>query len=867
MPPALDRLLARPSALRLLRVLANAPILPAACSTTTICCHKASPRRNYAIQNSRPKQKWMRWRESADLSSRERPSRRHQREVEETSNALLDSLEGGSEADAIARWAQSLALRERHHGARGVRAIWDLRRHSRFYLPAHRSDDAEYLWATFVRHADLVPQVIDHAAELLKETGDTYAGLYMLVMRYWLPRDVNKALEYHDLMLAKLSLKKLPLKRLAKYGWRVFKPAAYEALFEIYRLSNERNLYDDVVPPLIKKGHISLARRWHNLCLYRDDMPSESVANDPVVHILLAESSNASNPDATGDKPIREHRKYDQELLRRLMGPDIAPVRFEDSFCARMFATRTFPPESVIKGLALVGVNEIGPQAVLAMALGTKPLEDLPMMFEELRAAGIALHGCVFSLAVEKFAREHKWTLLRSILNSDQHPDVFGDADVQWKLLDYYMDQNDDIQIQRTLAILTLFHKESAQESWNLLLQAHIRRTGPQHVTEVLQDMRSQGVMVTIESVNAIKGLLRPRQQGHKPTTMRDGYDDLRFVTRIFTIILEFGMGPVSPVIWREVIRRFGMTVRFRELRRLLLWLLCWYAPRGSRNPQFSALPISPFREPAFAKLRTAYHEGSHYFRFSDKITQHETKLHPIRLLFPPSVQQGLIAWGFRAGLLPNATYEQSLFGPTLQKKHYRQRLLQRKIMQRQRWSIGLRTLVLLRDLGVYIHRHTVIKALQMQFVVLFGHGRSNIRQNRTMERANTIPYATYVREVNEIWGSKLFTEPQRFNHSMFEKHLWHPRMRRQINRKKFISIHDILQPGWQNWDRGSEGRDGRSPNEDAPLIVLKHAFAAQEQSSQPGVEWMHEASLDTTGAEWSSDGLMAEKKGVVASK
>ncbi|RYE48815.1 MAG: hypothetical protein EOP21_05380, partial [Hyphomicrobiales bacterium] len=89
--------------------------------------------------------------------------------------------------------------------------------------------------------------------------------------------------------LSKLDYKKLPLKVLAMYGWRVFKPPAYEALLEIYRHSDERNLYDHVVPPLIKKGHLMLARRWHNLCISRDDVPSDSAASNPIVQILLAE--------------------------------------------------------------------------------------------------------------------------------------------------------------------------------------------------------------------------------------------------------------------------------------------------------------------------------------------------------------------------------------------------------------------------------------------------------------------------------------------------------------------------------------------------------------------------------------------------
>ncbi|KAF2028229.1 hypothetical protein EK21DRAFT_70098 [Setomelanomma holmii] len=868
MPPALERLLARPPALRLLRVIVNCSDLPAACSTTTPCNHDAT-RRSYATSpQDRPRQKWKRWREGTNQIGRD-AQLPQLLEVEVASNALLDDLEAVAGADSsAAKWAQSLALRERHHGLRGIKAIWELRLCSCYALPTRSSADADYLWGTFVTHRELVPQVIQYAAEALEQTGHLYPGLYAVTMKYWLPRDPTMALAYHDTMVEKLKLKQLPLKMLAKYGRSTFKPAAYEALLDIYRFSDECNLYDHVVPALIKKGAISLARRWHDLCVSHDDMPSESVANVPVVQILLAASTTDSTNRLVHQKPTRESRKYDQDLLRRLKGRDTAPVRFEDSFCARMFATRTFPPESVIKGLALVGVNEIGPQAVLAMASRTEPLEDLPRIFEELRAAGIALQGCVFSLAVEKFAKEQNWTLVGSMLDSDQHPDVFGDSEVQRKLLKFYMEQDDRTQIQRTLAILTLFHKDSIEESWNLLLQAHIRSTGPQHVAEVLQDMRSRGIMVTIESVAAIKGLLRRRQRGKKPVTKGADFDDLRFVTRIFMVILQFGMGPVSPLTWREIIRRFGMTGRFRELRRLLLWLLCWYTPRNSAC--FTKLPSSPFREPALAKLREAYPERNHYFHFPATVTQHEIKLHPLRQLFPPSFQQALVVWGFRAGLLPNARWEQSLVGPPLEKKHYRQRLLQRKILQQSKWSAGLRTLVLLRDLGLYVHRHTVVKTLQMQFTILFGRGRSGVIENRVMEKSNVLPYATYVREVNDIWGSQLFREPERFLQGMIHDHIWHPRLRRRIDRGASLSLNEILGPDWkhrQQENSKENGKTGATTAGDRALGELERAFAAEKLSVDPGFEWMYEASLDTTGAQVPGGDARANSEKVVVGK
>ena len=468
-------------------------------------------------------------------------------------------------------------------------------------------------------------------------------------------------MDFHHKLLMNLGIRELPLRELARMGPSMLKLPAYEAFMEIYRISNERDLFDDVVPPLIEKGFVSMARRWYTLCILRHDMPSKHVASHPVIQIFSAEASTLSESK-------HQINKYNTRLMKRLLGRDAAPVRFDDSFCARMFATRALHPSSIIQGLVMVGVNEIGPQAVRAMASRTLPLDELPMRFEELQAAGIALQSSIFSLALEKFAMEHKWHLVRSMLESDQHPDVFGDADIQRKLLEYYLDQKDFGQAQRALAILTLFHNDPSTESWNLLLQIQIQRSGPKHITELLQDMHTRGIMLLPESINSLKSLLRSRQIGRRPgLSIRGKFDDLRFVTRTFMAVLENGMGAISPSAWREITCRFGMLGRFRELRRLIFWLLCWYAPRGSR--QFTQLPESPFLKPATAKLHAAWPTQNQYFHFPTSVTQAENPLHPIRLIFKPSFLQALISWGFRAGLLPNANLEQSLFGSTLEKK------------------------------------------------------------------------------------------------------------------------------------------------------------------------------------------------------
>ncbi|KAF2867438.1 hypothetical protein BDV95DRAFT_582160 [Massariosphaeria phaeospora] len=862
MPPALDRLLARPSSLRLLRALVDAPALPAPCCLAAHCCRSKAPRRTYSADSRLP---------ALHSQSRtpERPRSptqpaRIKKHVSGPPRAADDSRRDNTlkrvgighiadlHDDAV--WAQLVQYLERVQGPVGVRNIW-FARHG-YNLPTNDTPEAETLWGTFLKHPELVLKVIDHAAHLRAESGQVYPRLYELCMEHWLPRHTDRAVEYHHRLVVKLQLRRLPLKHLSRMARSRFTAKSFETFMEIYRTSNERDIYDFIVPALCDQGKFALARRWHNLCVFRNDMPSPSVASQPIVQLFFTESSTMSNPEiwASGERILRQNvmtesnspiskPRYNEELTRRLLGRDTAPVRFEDSFCARMFATKAIPADSIIKGLAMVGVNEIGPQALLAMAVKANSIGDLPQRFEELKAAGITLQGCVFSLALEKFTMEGNWRLVRCMLESDQHPDVFDDPKVQEKLLDYYLEQGRTDESHRTLAVLTLFHNDSAAESWNLLLQAHIRHLDPSGLVQVLQDMRRQSIMVNMEAMVMIKTILRPRHRGRKPTESGGKFDDVRFVARVYTLILEGGIGMVPPIAWREILRRYGMLGRYRELRRLIFWLLCWYAPRSHNT--FTNLPKSTFVDAATQKLRAAYPERSHYFHWPAAVTQ-ENPGHPLRRLFRNSFQQGLIIWGFKAGLLPNAALEQSMVSSSAATNRKRRSLLKKGILKRLNWHVGLQTLVELRDLGIHVHRHTVIKTLQMQLVVLFGRGRSRKKENRVMEDVNPIPYGEYVREVNRIWGTPLFAEPQLWGKSRLHGWMWHPRLERRVRRRTSVRIGEVVGPAWRRVSAADDGhqyeRVGDEPDHQETSAGQEWGVDGEGQDSMSSMEELERA-------------------------
>ncbi|ORY12941.1 hypothetical protein BCR34DRAFT_562861 [Clohesyomyces aquaticus] len=795
MPTALDRLLASPPALRALRALVNARELPPRwipsinCYRSKRLCRPYSSEAETETETPRlriRKQRWVSLKKGAQLDL----------EIDRESNVngpdpdIRREIDVADEGAKVAIWRRLLQYRERVYGLDGIRDIWLGMARRGFDLPTTDDEAAEHFWTAFLRNPDIVGPVLDHAAHLRRTSGQVYPQLYQKCMAYWLPRNPEKALHYHHLLVVKLRLRRLPLRQMARLATTRFVEKSLGAFAAIYRTSNERNMYDDMVLPLANQDRISIARHWHMLCFQRGDLPSPAVRSHPIVQLFFAESlPNHATQDIKTivrkgvpimEDPIVQPQKaprpghlfrselprYNEQLRRKLLGRDVEPVKFEDPFCARLFATKAFEPAAIIRGLSMVRVNEIGPLALRVMGLRTEPLGELPERFRDLREAGIAVKPSVFSLALEKFATERKFGLVRSILDSDQHPDVFEDTALQRTLLDHYLEQYDWPQAHRTLAILTLFYNDPCAESWNLLLQARIKQRNPAQIMRVLEDMRAQEIFLSRESILALRSILRRRQRGRRPvgvSSVAANFDELRFVARIYMMVMEAGIGYITPLDWREMLRRYGMLLRVREQRRLLFWLFSWYAPRD--KGKLTNYPKSSFADIALFKLRQRSRDPSLYFNTPETVDQNQDS-HPLRQLLSPQFQRALIIWGFKAGILPNAPYEQSLFTSVASKPHFRKRLLKKGVMKRLDWSIGLQTLVELRDAGLNVNPTLVVNVLQQQFNLLFSRGRfmkergiyvrTKNLENRLMKRLNRKSYIEYVHQVNNIWGKPL---------------------------------------------------------------------------------------------------------------
>jgi hypothetical protein len=697
--------------------------------------------------------------------SRLLPDADHWKELEIESNVTLSSKPRDAQLKVddptyrldFTYWVQLLQFQARNYGRKGIQKIWNGMMERKIDLPT-TGTVADILWGTFVKDIDLVQDVLENASDLKTRTGRAYDGLYATCIGHWLPRHPTTAYKSHLFLVEHLNPTTRSLREIARSV--KFTQTSLNTFKTIYLESNERDVYGTLIPMLYPVNK-PRAQEWHSFFLEHNDLPSVSLAASPMVtelstyHTIPSQNTRKPRSDSQHlvmrpDVVPRDKPEFNREIMSRMLGEShhVKPKKeFEDAFCARLFATRAFSPTSVIKGLGMFGIELIGPLALREMGLRTEPFDEMPRRFKELKDAGISIGKSVFSKAIEKFTADNRLDMVRELLESDQHPDVLEDTKVQEELLTFFISKEDWRQVHRTLAILTVFHTNPEVESWNLLLRAHSKSSSGFQVNQVLEDMHSNGVEVTHESLNSLhRNILRHRSPSKRPIfRYGDHFDDIRFLAKIWLRIMENG-GNIPPWRWHEILRRFGMTGRLRELRRLLMWLAAWYHPWKAASTQ------SAFRFPATLSKSTNLEntkprplsETAH----SNHIPPSHPK-HPLAQLVPPNLQIALIEWGFKAGLAPNAKLERSLYLRSGRNFHTHK--------TRVSWTTGLQTLATLRDSGIRVKDSTVRKAIKTRLTVLYGPGVSNRKENRVAKRTNPYTFMEIIKVAEEVWGRRLF--------------------------------------------------------------------------------------------------------------
>ncbi|CZR69949.1 uncharacterized protein PAC_19850 [Phialocephala subalpina] len=615
-------------------------------------------------------------------------------------------------------WGVMLEYRKRVYGDHGVLTFLNALTQRGVLIPTNGAL-ADRFWVTFLdlgfRNHGVLRRVCQYANHILVTQKRRWSKLYAYVVRFFLANgDPTAASTWHMRLFKDHPPNSLTFAEMCRHV--IIYHGDSKVLKTIYRKNTHRNVYAKVIPLLCQRENFKAALDWHYFLLRNGDVPKSSKVVEPLIHFLAVYKPNAAvevtqSLVAAGvsfapnlSKELNDNTKISREIMNVMHGEtlNITAKQYNDGLGARWFATRWVSLDIAINAIHALGVQEIGPLSLQAIALRDPDPKSVTARINQLKTLGISISPLIYSRAIEHFASKGLSRYLEGLLHCDQHPDAYQDARLQEELLASFARNGDWDQYHRTLQIRSLAAWSPSSERWNLRLRAEMTLGHQKEVERILEHMRDEQIFVKSKSIaHLLATRLRRRRHGRGPMnvpgeTNRGRQNDLNTVIRMLIGIMESG-NYVPVIYWREIIRRLGMLGRVDDVRSVSLFLTTWYAPQQ----KFPLSRPSPYHIP------------------SQVPTSHP--LHPLRIIFGIPFQRAVVEWGFISSLRPKPNHSLDprrevipVFDPFLPKV-----------------TAGITLLKLLSQRGVHIDGPTVRKALFNRLITYYGPGRSDRKYNR----------------------------------------------------------------------------------------------------------------------------------------
>ncbi|QSZ30025.1 hypothetical protein DSL72_004543 [Monilinia vaccinii-corymbosi] len=645
-------------------------------------------------------------------------------------------------------WAVLLVYRRGMYGAEGTRRIWEAIRARNIQLPVEGLASWT-MWRAFVdlglEDKDVLESVIQYADDLLRQTGKRWSELYTKSIYHLLMNDRGaEAFQWHRRLRVRHPPQPRAFERLC---FKVITlKGDIEALRKIYEASKFHVSYSSIMVPFYRQEEYASAYKWHFSLFQKNDFPKSARPTEDLIRVLtrfksplalrvartLAYAGISLPPGFENE--IKGIRGITREMVNLLHGEvfRIKPKKYDDELGARWLATTWIPLDVSISSIHALGVREIGPLSFQSIALRDPESKAIVKRLDQLAELGISPGQSKFVKAVETFAREGNDEFLKALLNSDQHPAALDDWELQESLLASYAAKGQVTEFRRTMAIRLIGSRTPDYDVYNIHLRICVIRNQWDAVLRTLSDMRMNNIPVKPGSISCIlRQLLRPRRRGCRPVTdpMYNHLDDVTMAINILTGIMISGSSvPIHH--WTEIIKRLGMLGREKDLHNLCIFLASWY---GSKK--HNLLP------------------GANYLRIRDRTRAPDDVVptwdhqHPLRQLFPPSLQRAIVEWSFMRALVSPAPSFPGLAG----------------ISKKTTYNItnGISLLRELYHMGVEIEPNAIRRAVVDRLVILYGPGISTIKANRQARILNPFSLEEILAQIDEcLPGIKMFPYP-----------------------------------------------------------------------------------------------------------
>ncbi|KAK4889812.1 hypothetical protein LTR27_011430 [Elasticomyces elasticus] len=678
-------------------------------------------------------------------------------------------------------WVELLHFRRRLNGLAGVLDIWHGMRRRNVDLPTS-GDEADVLWEEFIHAAvandgfhqpdealHLPLQLLNHARDVKKRTGEHYNGLYKGLVGYLFRTDsgrLSKTRNWHAKMLkARLVSPENRLKRVASEALQ--NPAekdAFRQWKDMYKANSaERDCYDHVVPEAYERRGAEHALKWHRLFIQNGDAPSAEVFGLAAVQHLFKLDGDVSLP-MKHSKELRDgdtttprlkdrvaHAPITRASMSALVGDvhGIKPKELSDGFVAKMFATRAFSLDIVIRGMTFFGVDTLGPLAVREMAIRTATPVDLGNRLNALQTAGIRLaDGSAYIKLVVKVATEGHTELFNALLASDQHPEGYDDTRTQESLLMSHLEKGEWAQVHLTMTCLSLCGVPIERRAANRLAQHYLRTRSWSLAASTIEIMRGQKLALTSTTITYLwRYMLPERRRSKRPVESqrsdRPLFNPLDFVTNAYAYSDILAPRVVPARLWVELLKRYGMAFRWDGVERLVLSLAERYRSKNVKVTRWK--------------------------RGSRSVTTCRRGTGMLDEVFTPQMQQSIFTWGFRAAAVRGQLKERGeviggdkyllpIERQLSAEGHNRSAKIASAAdsIEYEGWTQGLRLLNQLSRRGLPIRDHVVRRAFYTRMWILFGPAYSTKAINILTKRMSELELSDFIRQGNSAYDGIL---------------------------------------------------------------------------------------------------------------
>ncbi|CAJ2507958.1 Uu.00g091440.m01.CDS01 [Anthostomella pinea] len=512
----------------------------------------------------------------------------------------------------------------------------------------------------------------------------------------------------------------------------------------LYIVNPDHQLYDTLVPYLYNLGESRLAMKWRNTCVRYDDLPLAPVPARPFLRFLQgyfpSEFLHPEEIAATGDlnleieEPIQPD--LSREFINRVHGNTfgISVKNYNDRLGAKWFASSWVSLNAAISTISALGIEKIGPLSLQSIALRENTSEGVLKRIAQLQEHGISVVDSNYFKTVLYLAELKDDELLRDLLESDLHPDVFDDLVLQTRLLESTVASSDWRTYRLLLVAKVVTLQQSPRKAANALVEVYFRQRDQQGLSRILADMQAMKVGIDHEKTSLIFESLESERQSTGLTS-----DALTFYLSVCQELTKMDV-PVPRNRWRIILFGLIRGGKLDEVEKLCLELVNLFTRSHSARPGFVPMHLEDIPEAMKKRLSGVENLLGVYVPLDLPRT---SALHPLRLLFDKKLMSTMIRVSFYTLLEPKGKT-----GPTIQTQRH----------QPQAFHCGraVKFLGMLREQGLDVNAGTVARYVKQWLTTLYGNAILTKKASQRMRANNTLTLGEMKDLLDEAWGDEL---------------------------------------------------------------------------------------------------------------